>query len=180
MPRPAPLKLGHLVLKVRDVAASAAFYQEIVGLEVSDWIDDRMVFMRAGTDHHDLALLQMTDDEIAKSHLAPSRVEHFSYQLADLAAMRGALALLQEKGIAIDRGIGKHGPGDNLFLVFHDPDGNLVEFYADMVRIDSEHPYEGKVWEGRILETFDQWRLAEFVVPPPARIVKLLPEGAKK
>ena len=174
MHRPKPSKLGHLVLKVRDVKLSCRFYQDVVGLEVSDWIDDRMVFLRAGTDHHDLALLQMMPDEIAISHTAPSRMEHFSYHLPGLKEMQMAVEMLKERGIPIDRGLGKHGPGDNTFIVFQDPDGNNVEFYSDMILVDEQHPHTARVWPGNEMETFDQWHLERFVVPPPARIAKLL------
>ncbi len=177
MHRPRPTKLGHLVLKVRDIQVSVRFYTDVVGLEVSDWIDDRMVFLRAGTDHHDLALLQMTPDEIAHSLAAPSRIEHFSYHLPGLAEMRAAVEMLRERGIAIDRGLGKHGPGDNTFIVFLDPDGNNVEFYSDMIRVDEQHPHRARIWPGGDMETFDQWHLENFVVPPPARIARLLDKG---
>ncbi len=49
-----PQRLGHLVLAVRDIHASVKFYTEIMGLQVSDWISDQMVFLRAGTDHHEI------------------------------------------------------------------------------------------------------------------------------
>ncbi|HLG90421.1 MAG TPA: VOC family protein [Alphaproteobacteria bacterium] len=178
MDRPRPTKLGHLVLKVRDVHVSVKFYVEVVGLQVSDWIDDHMVFLRAGADHHDLALLQMTPAEIAQSLTTQSRVEHFSYQLRNVDEMRAAVRMLRELNIPIDRGFGKHGPGDNTFLVFNDPDGNNVEFYSDMIQIDAAHPYTPRVWPGGEIETFDQWRLSEFVVAPPERIARLL-ETAK-
>ena len=60
MSKPNPKRLGHLVLTVRDIKKSAKFYTEIVGLTVSDWITDQMVFMRceSGHDHHDLGLAQ--------------------------------------------------------------------------------------------------------------------------
>ena len=60
--RPRPRKMGHLVLMVRDIQKSAKFYSEIVGLQVSDWIEDQMVFLRCGSDHHDLALAQLPKD----------------------------------------------------------------------------------------------------------------------
>lgn len=177
MHRPRPLKLGHLVLKVRDVQASLAFYQEAVGLEVSDWIDDRMVFLRAGIDHHDLALLQMTPDEVAAHVLGKSPVEHFSYQVADVEEIAAIAQMLVARGIEIDRGIGKHGPGANCFLVFRDPDGNNVEFYCDMIQVGDDHPpHAARVWDGKDLYTFDRWSLDRFVVPPPLRILKLLEE----
>jgi hypothetical protein len=69
------------------------------------------------------------------------------------------------------RGIGRHGPGANYFLVFKDPDGNNVELYCEMTQIDAEHPYEAKVWE-RNIESFDRFRFERFVVPPPPGMVK--------
>jgi catechol 2,3-dioxygenase-like lactoylglutathione lyase family enzyme len=175
MTRPRPLKLGHLVLKVRDIDASLAFYEDVVGLEVSDWIDDRMVFLRAGRDHHDLALLQMTPEEIARHVPGASPVEHFSYHLESVEQMEEAVAKIQALGIMIDRGLGKHGPGGNTFLVFRDPDGNNVEFYSDMIQVgDGAPPHVPRVWAGSELGTFDQWGLKRFVVEPPERIKKQL------
>ena len=176
MYKPNPSRIGHLVLKVRDIHKSVRFYQDVVGLEVSDWIDDRMVFMRAGTDHHDLALVQLPDKALEKPPGEHSGLEHFSYRVETIDEIMKITEMLLERGIEIDRGPGRHGPGDNTFLVFKDPDGYNVEFYSDMTIIDEEHPYEPKVWDGQKLETFDQWRLQKFVVDPPERVKKLLPK----
>jgi len=178
MYRPRPSKLGHLVLKVRSIPVSLPFYQHVVGLEVSDWIDDRMVFLRCGQDHHDLALLQMTPEEAAAHDPGRSPVEHFSYRLETLDELRQAAEMLTARGVPIDRGIGRHGPGGNTFLVFKDPDGNNVEFYTDMIQVGPSLPvHEPRIWNGRELETFDRWGLEHFLVPPPARIQKLLGPG---
>ncbi len=175
--RPRPARLGHLVLKTRDIDRSLAFYTEVVGLEVSDWIDHHMVFLRAGEDHHDLALLQLPPGHMDAPDGHYPSVEHFSYRLETMAEMEQVAAMLIARGIPIDRGIGKHGPGANSFLVFRDPDGNNVEFYTDMTQITAETPYTPSVWDGQNMETFDRWSLAHFVVPPPARIQALLDRG---
>ena len=167
---PRPTRIGHLVLKVRDIHKSLAFYTEVVGLRVSDWIDDRMVFLRAGTDHHDLALLQLPGGGSAKPTGDYSSVEHFSYRVETMEEIFRITEMLQQRGIPIDRGPGRHGPGGNTFIVFSDPDGNLVEFYSDMIVVDAGHPHEANVWDGTLLDTFDQWRLEKFVVEPPARV----------
>ena len=167
---PRPRKMGHLVLMVRDIQKSAQFYSEIVGLEVSDWIEDQMVFLRCGADHHDLALAQLPKEaeHFDKMYNPFSRpgTEHFAYQLGSLAEVETAAEFLKEKGVEIVRGIGKHGPGENVFLVFRDPDGNHVEFYCDMVQITRDKPYQPKV-HPNTLEAFDQWQFKRFVVPPP-------------
>ena len=88
--KPTPKKLGHIVLTVRDIHASAKFYTEIVGLTVSDWIEDRMVFLRAGTDHHDLALAQLREGAPSEtSHAGHGGVglEHFSYRIDSFEEM---------------------------------------------------------------------------------------------
>lgn len=167
--RPRPQRIGHLVLNVRNLRASVEFYTEIVGLQVSDYIEDQMAFLRCGVDHHDLALAQIPADSPLMSHTyVPGRpgLEHFAYKLASLAEIEAAAGYLKEKGVEIVRGIGKHGPGENLFLVFKDPDGNYCEFYAEMVQITPEQPYEASVWKND-LKAFDQWEFERFVVPPP-------------
>ena len=171
---PSPKKLGHLVLKVNDVQASLKFYQEVVGLTVSDWIDDRMVFLRSSSDHHDLALLQLPAHQVGQQRPEHSPLEHFSYHVESIEEIKAIAAMLQARGIEIDRGVGRHGPGDNTFIVFKDPDGNNVEFYSDMLQITEDAPYEASTWDGRDLDTFDQWHLKEFLVEPPERISAIL------
>lgn len=169
-----PKKLGHLVLAVRDIHKSVAFYTGVLGLEVSDWISDQMVFMRAGTDHHDLALSQIPKDSADIDDLprySRPGMEHFSYLVDSVEDMEIAAEMLKARGIEIVRGIGKHGPGENCFLVFKDPDGNNVEIYCEMQQIPADGTHQARVWE-RNIESFDQWRFARFVVPPPPAVVK--------
>ena len=106
---PKPTKLGHLVLKVKDVKKSVMFYQEVVGLTVSDWIDDRMVFLRSSSDHHDLALLQLPSDQIDNQDPGASRIEHFSYHVESIDEIKKIAQMLLARGIEIDRGVGQSG-----------------------------------------------------------------------
>ena len=175
-----PRKLGHLVLAVRDIQKSVAFYTEVLGLEVSDWISDQMCFLRSGSDHHDLALSQIPKDSPDIDDLprySRPGMEHFSYLVDSVDDMELAAVMLKARGVEIVRGIGKHGPGENCFLVFKDPDGNNVEIYCDMQQIAPGEKHQARVWE-RNIESFDQWRFARFVVPPPAAVVKEK-QGAK-
>lgn len=174
-------KLGHLVLAVRDLDRSIKFYEDVLGLQVSDRIADDLCFMRCGQDHHDLALTQIPKDSPTIDdlpHYGRPGLEHFSYLVDDIAEMERAVEMLQERGIPIVRGIGKHGPGENCFLVFKDPDGNNVEIYCEMRQITPDNPHEAKVWP-RTIEAFDQWRFARFVNPPSDEVVRAKQGGAQ-
>jgi catechol-2,3-dioxygenase len=168
-----PKRLGHMVLMVRDIQKSARFYTEVLGLKVSDWIGDQMVFLRAGSDHHDLALAQLPKDSADFNDLprySRPGLEHFSYLIDSYEEMERSVKVLQEHGVEIVRGIGRHGPGNNLFLVFKDPDGNNIEVYCEMTQISEREEHEPQVWE-RTIESFDQYRFERFVVPPPPHLV---------
>ena len=44
-------------------------------------------------------------------------------------------------------GIGRHGPGNNLFSYYEDPAGNLFEIYAELEQVpDDEAPSEVRFW----------------------------------
>ena len=50
-----PSRLGHVVLRVRDLKRSEEFYTQFLGLGVRDRAGDSMVFFTSDPDiHHDL------------------------------------------------------------------------------------------------------------------------------
>jgi len=95
-----PLRIGHVVLKVRDLDRSLLFYRDLLGFRVVSELSNVMIFLSAGGDnHHDLALLRVGQQ--APSPL-PTAVGlyHVAVQLADWDAVRAAHALLTERAIA--------------------------------------------------------------------------------
>src|SRR6185369_18088280 len=55
-------KIGHVVLRARDLERSVAFYTQVLGFRVSDVYPEEMmpggmVFMRCNADHHGIALV---------------------------------------------------------------------------------------------------------------------------
>jgi catechol 2,3-dioxygenase len=134
-----PIRVGHVVLKVRDLDRSLAFYRDLIGFRVSNEMSNVMIFLTAtGENHHDLALLRVGDS--APSPL-PSGVGlyHVAIQLADWEAIRAAHRLLAERGLL--KGTADHGVTKSLYTV--DPDGNEIELFCDAPREE---------WEGRVDE----------------------------
>jgi catechol 2,3-dioxygenase len=134
-----PLGIGHVVLKVRDLDRSLAFYRDLLGFRVASEMSNVMIFLTAtGENHHDLALLRVGQQ-------APSPVPgavglyHLAIRLADLDAVRAAHTLLRDRGLL--RGAVDHGVSRSLYTA--DPDGNEIELYCDAPRSE---------WEGRVDE----------------------------
>ena len=118
------LELDHVVLRVRDQAASRHFYTTILGLTL-DHVNDRaqLVQLRAG--RHLIDLLPLAPGETA----APSaRMDHvcLSVRCDDLAR---AAAWLRERGVTVEGDVvsrrGAFGEGTSLYI--HDPDGYRIE-----------------------------------------------------
>jgi catechol 2,3-dioxygenase len=134
-----PIRIGHVVLKVRDLDRSLAFYRDLLGFTVVTELSNVMIFLAAdGQNHHDLALLRVGQQAPSP---VPSAVGlyHVAIQLADWEAVRRAHALLTERGLL--RGAIDHGVSRSLYTA--DPDGNEIELYCDAPRSE---------WEGRVDE----------------------------
>jgi hypothetical protein len=127
-------RLGHVVVQSTRYVAALNWYLDTLGMIVSDFLyfpgqRDRgpaMSFIRCDrgntpADHHTLAMA-----------LGPrNRYVHSAYQVADLDAMAAGGEYLRDSGYRRSWGIGRHIQGSQLFDYWRDPDGFLVEHFAD-------------------------------------------------
>ena len=127
-------RLGHVVLQTTSYLTTLNWYLEHLGLIVSDFKyypgqRDRgptMSFIRCDrgttpTDHHTMAML-----------LGPRNTYvHSAYQVTDLDTLAAGGEYLLDKGYQRSWGIGRHIEGSQIFDYWRDPDGFLVEHYAD-------------------------------------------------
>ena len=133
-----PSRLGHLVIRVRDLDLSEKFYTQVLGLEVKDRAGDSMVFFRSNPDvDHDLAIMKISSDAPPPE---PDRVGlyHFAYELGSIEEIKDAYQVVQDKGVRV-AGFGDHGNTKGLYIL--DPDGIEIELYA-----------EAPEWEGTPLQ----------------------------
>jgi len=134
-----PRKLGHITLLVDDCKRSADFYSEVLGFRVSDWVDDIFLWMRCNPDHHGLAF--------AKT--GSIKMHHFAFEVIDFSYLARQAEHLMQNGYTLLYGPGRHGPGQNQFEYFRDPEQNLVEFMCDIQQIWDDATYVPRVWNSK-------------------------------
>lgn len=122
-----PTRLGHLVLRVRNIDSSEEFYGRILGLEVKGRGGDKMVFFRSNPEvDHDLAVMEIGEDAPGPDSNGVG-LYHFAYELGSFEDLRDAYGTVVENNVKI-AGYGDHGDTKGLYIF--DPDGNEIELYA--------------------------------------------------
>ncbi|MFL6646334.1 MAG: VOC family protein, partial [Sulfurifustaceae bacterium] len=93
-------ELAHIVLYVRELERSVAFYRDIVGLPViGEIFDGRAAMLSSGRTHHELLLIQVGD---APGPLRGRRVGlyHIGWKIGEsLDALRAMKAPLEKAGV---------------------------------------------------------------------------------
>jgi catechol 2,3-dioxygenase len=136
-------RVGHLVLRVKDVGRSRRFFEEILGVPVVATNQRGMVFFStdAKDNHHMLALMPGKEGAAMPT---PDQVgmQHVSFELGSFAELQDAYRLFKEKGVTIDHTV-YHGITKSVY--FYDPDGNRFEVYCNVpeeeYRKSAPNPY---------------------------------------
>ena len=155
-----PIRLAHAVLNSHDVAQGLAFYENALGMKLSDRTRI-MAFIRIPSqprgDHHSIALADADNDCL----------NHIAFVMPDLESVMRGGGRMKDAGYGIEWGPGRHGPGNNSFNYFVGPAGFVIEYTADVEQIDDSYPVRGpQDWkwpEGRV----DHWGIS---APPSARL----------
>lgn len=127
--------LQHVGFRTAQIDAMVAFYQRTVGFIPSDRVQDehgtlRACFLRSNQHHHSLALFGA----------AEPKLDHHSYETSDTPALITWADRVASSGTPIFWGIGRHGPGSDVFFMVKDPDGNLVEISAEHEQCEADRP----------------------------------------
>ncbi len=105
------LQLTHINLRTLDPARSAQWWQEVMGLRLSDLIPKTFYWLRCRNEHATIALLG-----------APATgMHHIGFEIAAWEDMRRLLDHIVAHGVKVEYGPGRHGPGNSVFVYLVDP-----------------------------------------------------------
>jgi catechol 2,3-dioxygenase len=162
-----PVKIAHVVINTADMKGMTDFLLHTLGFKLSD-STLKMSFFRCNSNHHSLALADF--NSITLNHIA--------FEMTSWNDLMFAVGRMKLSGHPIEWGVGRHGPGDNVFSYFLDPNEIVVEYTAEVQQITDPHHVPGKPEQWvRPPQRMDQWGHANL---PSDKIKKAMSgQGAK-
>ena len=127
--------LQHFALRTQHIDAMRAFYVDALGFVLSDNVLDgdgalKACFLRVSALHHSLALFG-----------APvACFDHQSFETPNWDALKQWADHMSAQRIEIVWGVGRHGPGNDVFFMVRDPDGNLAEISSEIETCEPNRP----------------------------------------
>ena len=125
-----PRRLGHVNHLTGAIDRNAAFYLDVLGLKVSDWLGEIGVWFHIDSEHHVLALV-----ETGRPHF-----HHLAFDVVDMGKMRDLLDHLARHGRWVSWGPTRHGIAGNIATYVRVTEEPChVELYCDMERLPDDH-----------------------------------------
>jgi catechol 2,3-dioxygenase-like lactoylglutathione lyase family enzyme len=135
--RSKPIKLSHVVLNAARIGDEVNFFIDLLGFKLSD-STEMMEFVRCSADHHSIAL----------SRAQGPSLNHMAYEMTNIDGLMRGAGRLKQSGFNVEWGLGRHGPGDNVFTYFVEPNGFVTEYTTEVQQVDEVdfEPHDAKYW----------------------------------
>lgn len=129
-----PRRLSHVLLFSPDVPRSVAFYEQALGLKLSDHSQDIIAFTHArhGCDHHLVAFCKS----------GAKGFHHAAWEVEGIDQVGNGAEQMAAAGYQEGWGTGRHCLGSNYFHYVRDPWGSFCEYSTEMdyIAAGSEWP----------------------------------------
>ncbi|MDT2006425.1 extradiol dioxygenase [Rhodococcus opacus] len=153
-----PVRIGPVSIFVADLDAAEHFYTETLGLEKSEESTvegHRVLFLRANTEHHSIALFPLE----VRSALGLSdntTLLSFGVQLGSYQQLRDAKTFLEERGVKLIDLPQEIHPGIDYAIHAVAPDGHVMQLYYYMEQVG---------WDGTVRSPESRRRVEPGVWP---------------
>jgi catechol 2,3-dioxygenase-like lactoylglutathione lyase family enzyme len=125
-----PRKLGHVNFLTGCLQEQTRFYQDVLGMRLTDSLGDDASWLHIGPEHHVMALVNK-----GYAHL-----HHMAFDVVDIGQMRDALDHVARHGRWLGWGPTRHGVGGNVASYVRIVEEEcFVELYCDMEVLQPDH-----------------------------------------
>lgn len=128
--RTRPTKLTHVVLNSAEVEKQTEFFVDVLGFKLSD-STFMMDFVRCCSDHHSVAFARGNGPCL----------NHMAYEMPNIDGLMSGAGRLKKSGYEIAWGVGRHGPGSNVFSYFVEPNGFVTEYTTEVEQVDDSYVF---------------------------------------
>ncbi len=142
-----PMQLGHVNIRVKDLARSEEFYTEVLGLEVTHR-RDTILFLSSSDLSHELAISPLGPDAAGPDNKRVG-TNHNAWQMTSFDDLRQMYRRLKEKNVEVLR---IRQNACSMGIYFADPDGNENEVYYET----DDARYRENGWQGEFPEKLDE------------------------
>lgn len=163
-----PTKVSHVVLNSPEADAYLRLLIEVLGFRVADETE-HMVFLKCNLDHHSVAIAR-----------APhASLNHVAFEVPTVEDVLAGIEHMDAHGFETIWGPGRHPQGMNAFGYFLAPNGQVVEYTAEVEQIPDEQ-LAPRFWVPEDYEVYDDWAEASSLRPTPATrtLMRGVPETA--
>ncbi len=121
-------RVGHLVLKVKDLERSRKFFTEVLGFPQVGDNDRGMIFFSIDVkDNHHMLALREAKPGAAMPDLEQVGMEHVSFEVATFAELQEVYRKFKQHDVKLRHTV-FHGVAKSIY--FYDPDGNVSKSIA--------------------------------------------------
>ena len=134
--------VGHVHLKVSDLDRSIKFYQDVLGLELTQRYGPSAAFLSWGGYHHHVGLNVWQSRGGSPPDPRSTGLFHVAFLYPNRRSLANALRRVIEAGVELT-GAADHGVSEAIY--FNDPDQNGIEIYYDRNPDQWPHDAEGMI-----------------------------------
>ena len=124
-------RVGHVVIKMRDMEKAKWFYRDVLGMKIANEVDFG-IFFRFNDYHHDIAVFKTSPDAEAPKDNQVGLV-HIALIADSEQSVREIYDRARAMGVEIV-GTADHAITHSLYI--KDPEGNTIEVYAEVPEYD--------------------------------------------
>ena len=129
------------MLNSAEVEKQTAFFLDVLGFKWSD-STFMMDFVRCCSDHHSVAFARGNGPTL----------NHMAYEMPNIDGLMSGAGRVRKSGYEIMWGVGRHGPGSNVFSYFVEPNGFVTEYTTEVEQVgDNYVGHDAEWWKAQNL-----------------------------